>query len=155
MAQKIVTTCDPHEAEGKDVDGQTWTLTITGPGVKPQTWTVDLCGQHTDPITEVQRLLTEHGRKDGGVRAARAIQTGPPAATATAVDSLTCPECGYVGNTRKALRDHTRRSHEKTLGELTGDAGDYTCPECSRKFDTPQGRGAHRFRTHGVRGSGD
>ena len=37
--------------------------------------------------------------------------------------------------------------------EAPSEDGEYECPECHRRFNTPQGLGAHRHRTHAVNGT--
>lgn len=71
------------------------------------------------------------------------------------------PSCSKSYSGREGLRKHLDRVHDTTLTDvearLGGSVADalnesenaYPCPDCTRRFQTPQGVGAHRARTHG------
>lgn len=44
-----------------------------------------------------------------------------------------------------------RAASKSTPTVAANSGGEYECPECDNTFGTPQGLGAHRFRSHGVR----
>jgi uncharacterized C2H2 Zn-finger protein len=46
---------------------------------------------------------------------------------------------------------HASIRKEAVMAEERQDNGLYHCPDCDREFDTPQGLGSHRARTHGYR----
>lgn len=74
------------------------------------------------------------------------------------VDDLRChePECreNRPYATRDSLRKHYQRTHDKLPPPIKMvENRVYACPECSKKFDRPQGLGIHRRRMHGVEGS--
>lgn len=50
-----------------------------------------------------------------------------------------------IPHTQEAAVPTTTAPHETTNGQV------YACPDCDTVFNTPQGRGAHRARSHGYR----
>lgn len=142
MAQKIVTVCDIHAAEDKEMEGYTWQITVAPPGEKGEAYAVDLCGEHSGMLAELQQLLSEHGRKVSGRRTAAQASAGHFPCPA--------PECDYSAPSRDALSKHTRGLHGKTIPELTGEPTPYECEAegCGRSFSSRQGRAVHRRLAH-------
>ena len=142
MATQIITRtlcdfCQADEVETTD-DVETVLVAING-----QRWEVDGCKPHRQPLLDLADTLAEHGRKvpmraeiapDGSAR-------------------VECPACHKSYKNRASLGSHARQDHGLTLGQLEGrDTGkSFTCDECQREFDTPQGYAVHRNRAHGVK----
>lgn len=74
---------------------------------------------------------------------------------------VACPDCGEecdaqgIGAHRRHRHGRVTGGHrERTDRRVYAGPGPYPCPECDHQpFSTPQGLGAHRFRSHGVIGS--
>lgn len=168
MAQKIVTTCDVHAARDEDAPGRPWTVTIQGPGDRQTAYVVDLCDDDSKALVELRDMVAELGRQLPSSAAARRPpglrqhDTPTPGVeirgiTADSQGRWPCPACGKSSKTWAALRDHVRRNHHTTVASLIEgeDVRTWACPECGDEFTTPQGRGAHRKKTHGVAGSSE
>jgi len=155
MAQKIVTVCDQHAAQGQEVPGTTWRIGIMVPGGRLATYDVDACQDCAKPFVDLAQFLSDVGRP-----------VGKPHKSASVVDESvpeadrTCPVCQFVSVNRTAMRTHLRAKHGQTLARAGAsapvqqpDPASLVCPECQDVFGSPQGLGAHRSRSHGVQGT--
>lgn len=149
MVREIVTWCSPCFAEDVKADARTVAVVIDGG--KPLT--VDVCERHDKEIVQpLRELLEAHGSKLDAASAA-------PARAAT-VGRRLCPHCGASLKSADSLAKHIRRSHgdhDETPDQPTPPSVDeselaHACPDCERRFATPQGLGAHRSRLHGYVG---
>lgn len=152
MAREVViyTWCDV--CFGRDdvrTDGAEFQVALGELGInKPLT--VSLCEPHRKEVYDALRdLLQEYGQK-GEDAAPPKKKGGGGKIGRPSVEDLTCPDCGHKAPNKTALGSHVRGRHQTTLAELTGAPTPYECPECNRGFDTPQGRGTHRRKAHGV-----
>lgn len=165
MAHVISILCDECLESGSEVPGDTWGLSIEGPGIKAVPYTVDACTMHAEPLQALAKQLAEHGRRaDRKAPLPRVSSASEPAAAT--VEALSCPVegCTHVGATKSGLTTHLKRIHDTTRSALGlasprgGEPGDYPCPECAaegaeRHFTRPQGLGRHRLSVHGVAGA--
>lgn len=147
MAKQIVAWCDVHLAKDEQVVAQPVRVGIDGQLVE-----LDLCEECTKLFVQpVRELLAAHGQP---IRP----------------DELTCNQCGKSYAKRDTLRKHLERKHGLGVGAAIASPSSstaavlgqpqldvavpeaeklYECPDCDRRFETPQGAGAHRNRAHG------
>lgn len=141
MVREIITWCSPCYAEDIRSEGTSVVLTINGS--KPQS--VDVCETHEKEIVEpLRELLAAHGSR---------IESATVAPT---VGRRLCPHCGASLKSADSLAKHIRRSHgeapDPTQPMVDESELAHGCPDCERRFATPQGMGAHRSRVHGYVG---
>lgn len=116
------------------------------------------------PVADLGEVADAERREDaaGPVRA-----PGPPSSGEIEDGKMECPSC-HDRISKKRIYKHCRNRHGLTLSEARAGASprvvrapapsvrrEIPCGEegCTEKFETPQGRGAHRFRRHGLAGS--
>jgi hypothetical protein len=166
MAQEIVTWCDVHMEKDERVPGSTVTIAIDNKKARA----LDLCEQcHKELLGSLLEVL------EGARIAANANppvghdDEGSQPRRSQPQRDMSCPICAEEGQQyhvtkRSTMRDHMRHNHDVVLADFESRLGEtldglplpYKCdfPGCGLRFSHPQGMGAHRRYTHGMKGSG-
>lgn len=133
MAQRIVTECDQHLADGEHVAGVAYTVTISGPQLPARAYETDLCPDHAAMLSDLAAWLADN---------ARPVSNG--------ASPHTCEICGKTLAHATSLRAHLRSQHGVTTTALAG-GEDVKCEECGGRFATKQGLATHKARTHNAK----
>ena len=142
MSQRIAIDCDVHGQRDEQADGVQYDVGLRGPGGQFQWLTVDLCDVCAKPLEDVIAELIEVGRPfDGKTPKPVGQRRGRPPIEESE-ENRTCPECGFVSTSRKAMTTHLRQTHNKSTG------GKFKCEHCGEGFKAPQGLAAHTRLTH-------
>ena len=160
MAQKIVTLCDPHQANDEEVPGAPWVVTMQGPeDSRPTTWAIDLCEDDGKTLRDLAAMLGAVGRVTEGPR--RGMPTAARKAAREAAQAHRAPEdqrgvpcpledCDSVLANESSRAAHMRQQHGMSIAAALGQPEPYGCPDCDFRSARPQGLGAHRRAVHGT-----
>lgn len=158
MAQKIITLCDRHLTEhDEEVPGEPYRIGIQEPGGRWRFIEVDLCKADAAEMSMFATWVEQYGREfdlpkgPGGRRkpGPKPRQEIPGDQTVAVVEgTFPCPACDYRGPSKSALMSHAKRTHDKSLSELSGAPLSFVCDVCGQGFTRSQGLGVHKRTKH-------
>lgn len=97
MAKETVTRCDVCKGEEALSFGEAYTASLKFPGDEETSiWEVDLCERHGKPFRKVRDVLTQYGKKVGGV-----VPVAPSKAAAPPVTKVEKPKPAAPGRSTK------------------------------------------------------